>query len=474
MAEVLGIEFGVIEQKLTASWVQPHMFVPVIMIAKDDERLEPLLQITGVTYTEADARIYPYKEATAHLTGYIQELSEEELKEKEEAGYSPGDIIGKSGLEQEFEQKLRGNDGGRIYIVDENGDEKQEIIKTEPIDGETIQLTIDSQLQKKMYEQFGEDVGTAAAIDPRTGEVLSLVSSPAYDPNDFVLGLSNEKWQALNEDPNKPLVNRFAQTFAPGSVFKPITGAIALESGKITPSSTVNVDGLTWQKDESWGDYYVKRVSEMSTPVNLEKALIYSDNIYFAQTALSIGEEEFITKSKDFGFGERLPIEYPIKTSQLVNDRFENDIQIADTGYGQGAIEMSILHTAIAFTPFLNDGNLIAPKLVEDESSTEANVWHANIVSSETASLINGALIQVVESPSGTAHAAKTPDRKLAGKTGTAELKMRQAEKGKENGWFVAYDSEKQDLLIAMLIENVEERGGSGYVVKQVRNLFLD
>src|SRR5699024_9934953 len=110
-------------------------------IAKDDERLDSLTEITGATYMEVDARIYPYKEVTTHLIGYIQELNEEELKEKEEEGYTLGDMIGKSGLEQEFEDKLRGQDGGRIYITDQDGEEKHEIIKTDPIDGETIHVT---------------------------------------------------------------------------------------------------------------------------------------------------------------------------------------------------------------------------------------------------------------------------------------------------------------------------------------------
>ncbi|WP_165820770.1 penicillin-binding transpeptidase domain-containing protein [Pueribacillus theae] len=474
LADLIGSTVEDIEKKLNATWVKPDTFVPITKIAKDDKRLNQLMEIKGVTYQEVSARVYPFKQIAAHLTGYVQEINKEELDERKSKGYQTGDLIGKSGLEQVFEDKLRGQNGGRIYIVDKDGTEKDEIANKNAIDGETIALTIDINIQKQVFKQLEGEAGTSAAINPMTGEVLVLASSPSYDPNQFVLGMTSEEWKALNEDPKKPLLNRFASTYPPGSVFKPITGAIALETSAISEETAVNVNGLKWQADNSWGDYYITRVSDPGKPIDLKNAFIYSDNIYFAQAALKIGGQKFLERSKDFGIGEKLPIEYPIETSQLVENSFDSQIQLADSGYGQGKVEMSILHTAISFTPFINEGNLLKPTLLKNGPDSNEHVWKANAIKDETASIINQSLIEVVEHPDGTGKGVKIKGKQMAGKTGTAELKKSRDEKGQENGLFVAYDNENPTLLVAMQIENVEDRGGSKAVVPKVKQIFLE
>lgn len=474
MAELLNLPFDSVEQKRNATWVRPDTFVPMTTISKEDNRLDQLLNIQGVTYLETDARIYPLKEAAAHLVGYVQEINAEELEDLKEKGYSAGDQIGKNGLEKVFEEKLRGQDGGRIYITDEDGNEKKEIAQQDPVHGETIELTIDSQKQKQTYEQLKGESGTATAIHPITGEVIALVNSPAYDPNQFVIGMTNEEWESLNEDPNKPLLNRFASTYAPGSVIKPITGAIALDSGAIDVNTSINVKGLDWQEDDSWGNYYVTRVTDPGKSVNFLTAMILSDNIYFAQAALKAGEKQFIEGAERFGFNEALPFKYPIKTSKITDESFESNIELADSGYGQGKVQMSILHTAIAYTAFLNEGNIVKPVLLKSDVSSENNVWKNAATTKETASIVNKAMIQVVADSNGTGADAKVSGKQIAGKTGTSELKKSKDELGQENGFFVAYDSGNPDLLVAMLIENVEGRGGSKLVVSKVKQLFAE
>ncbi|MFA8439368.1 penicillin-binding transpeptidase domain-containing protein [Pueribacillus sp. YX66] len=474
MAEILNLPLKTIEEKRNASWVKPDTFVPMTMISKEDDRLDSLLDIEGVTYMETDARIYPLKDAAAHLIGYVQEVNAEELEELKDKGYQSGDQIGKNGLEKVFEDKLRGKDGGRIYIMDEDGIEKEEIASQEPVHGETLTLTIDSNIQKLAFNELEGEAGTTAAIHPQTGEVLALVNSPSYDPNLFVLGISNEQWEALNEDPAKPLLNRFTSTYAPGSVFKPITGAIALDTGSIDKNTSIDVNGLKWQEDDSWGDYFITRVTDPGKSVDFQTAMVLSDNIYFAQAALKTGKKQFVDYAKQFGFDEALPFEYPIKTSKIIEGSFENDIQLADSGYGQGKVQMSILHTAIAYTPFLNDGNLLKPTLLKRDESSETDVWKKDVIKKETASFINNTLIQVVADPNGTGSEAKISGKQIAGKTGTSELKKSKDETGQENGFFIAYDSDIPELLIAMLIENVEERGGSKLVVPKVKKLFTE
>lgn len=475
LADLLQLPIETIESKRNAAWVEANMFVPITTIAKDDHRLDELLKIQGVTYMETDARIYPLKETTAHLIGYVQEINADELKEFKEKGYREGDQIGKNGLEKVFEDKLRGKDGGRIYIVDEEGIEKEEIARQEPVHGETIQLTIDVNVQKRIYAELQKELGTAAALDPKTGEVLALVSAPSYDPNRFVLGMTSSEWEALNEDPNKPLLNRFSSTYAPGSVIKPITGAIALDSKAVERKTAFDVKGLKWQADSSWGDYFITRVTDPGKPVELETAMIISDNIYFAQAALKTGEKQFLEGAKRFGFGESIPFEYPIKKSTLTNEKsFKNEIELADSGYGQGKVEMSILHLAAAYTAFLNEGNVLKPQLLKNDADAGKQIWKEQATDPNTASLMNDLLVQVVHHPNGTGTGAKIAGKQIAGKTGTAELKKTKDENAEENGLFVAYDSEKQDMLVAMLVENVKERGGSKYVVSKVKKVLAN
>ena len=158
------------------------------------------------------------------------------------------------------------------------------------------------------------------------------------------------------------------------------------------------------------------------------------------------------------------PLE-PSKTGSM-----DTEILLADTGYGQGEMEMNIVHLAATYTPFINKGNLITPTLLLDDEKAKA--WKENVISEEQAALINNMLQKVVEDPQGTAHKAKLDGLPLAGKTGTAELKVKQGEKGTENGWFVAYNTENPSLLVAMMIEGIQDKGGSGIVVEKVKNIF--
>ena len=169
-----------------------------------------------------------------------------------------------------------------------------------------------------MHEQFKEDKSCSVAMNPYTGEVLALVSTPAYDNNDFIMGLSSEQWTVLNEDENKPMYNRFRQVWCPGSTFKPITAAVGLESGAIDPMEDYGNVGLSWQKDASWGSYHVTTLHAYE-PVILENALIYSDNIYFAKAALKIGSEEMESSLTGLGFNEELPFEIKMAESQYSN-----------------------------------------------------------------------------------------------------------------------------------------------------------
>ena len=487
IAELLEIESEVIEKKLSAKWVKEDSFVSIKTIPKvaeielmkieqdeevlkENERQEKLLEIPGVMISDTEVREYPLGEAAAHLVGYVQSVTAEDLENHAGEGYTANSVMGKSGMEGLFEKELKGQNGSSIYIVDSAGNKKAELASIFVQDGKDIQLTIDADLQRSLYAQFKEDKSCSVAMNPYTGEVLALVSTPSYDNNDFIMGLSNEQWTALNEDENKPMYNRFRQVWCPGSTFKPIIAAIGLESGAIDPMEEYGNEGLSWQKDSSWGSYYVTTLHTYE-PVILENALIYSDNIYFAKAALKIGAEEMERSLTELGFNEEIPFDIKMAKSQYSNtENIETEIQLADSGYGQGQVLVNPLHMACIYSAFCNEGNIVKHYLVYQAEAT-VTFWKPGAFSKETANQVLEGTKKVVNDSHGTGHAAHRDDIVLAGKTGTAEIKASKDDtSGTELGWFAIYSTEEtveHPILIISMVEDVKGRGGSGYVVKK-------
>ena len=487
IAELLETTSEVIEKKLSAQWVKDDSFVPIKTIPrveeiellkvepdedvlKEKERHESLLAIPGVMISDVEVREYPLGEAAAHLVGYVQSVTAEDLEEHAGEGYTANSVIGRSGMEGLFEKELKGQNGCRIYIVNSEGKEKEELACILVQHGQDIKLAIDASLQIALYEQFQEDKSCSVAMNPYTGEVLALVSTPSYDNNDFIMGLSSEQWTALNDDEDKPMYNRFRQVWCPGSTFKPVTAAVGLESGAIDPNEDYGNVGLSWQKDTSWGSYYVTTLHAYE-PVILENALIYSDNIYFAKAALKIGYEEMESSLTQLGFNAELPFEIKMAKSQYSNsESIETEIQLADSGYGQGQVLVNPLHLACIYSAFCNEGNIIKPYLVY-QNEVSAEYWISGAFSSETASRVLEGTKKVVNDSHGTGYAAHRDDIVLAGKTGTAEIKASKDDtSGTELGWFAVFTAEKtveRPILIISMVEDVKGRGGSGNVVKK-------
>ncbi|MBL0386196.1 penicillin-binding transpeptidase domain-containing protein [Tumebacillus sp. ITR2] len=454
MATLLHMNTQTIQDKLHAAWVKPDLFVPIKVLPQTDMLVPKLTALPGVTTQKQKVRAYPLGEAAAHLIGYTGD-----------------DGQGKAGLEKLLNDRLSGRNGGRITIQTADGITKQTVAEKKPLAGEAVQLTLDAKLQENVYEQLHHELGAGVALHPLTGEVLAMVSTPSYDPNEMAHGVTDEQWKSWNEDPNHPFLNRFADDYPPGSAFKPLVAAMALDTNIITPQETHEIPGKQWQKSAAWGDYYVTRVSDTYIQVDLEKALIASDNIYFAQTALKMGEKSFTDEAMKFGFGEKLPLLYPFDLSALANSGMKNDIQLADSGYGQGEVLMTPMHVAAAYTAFSNEGNMLTPYLFAKEAK---KVWKPNAIQPDVARLIEQDLVQVIDNPNGTGHGAKIDGMTLAGKTGTAELKQTQNTTGKELGWFVAYDTQDPHLLVTLMVENVQGRGGSHLLASKMRTLFQE
>lgn len=475
LAELLDLNVEVITQSLEASYVQDDTFVPLKQISKDDtETEEKLLEIPGILINDVEERIYPLGAAAGHLTGYIQPITAEELEEKSSEGYHANSVIGKSGLELAFESELRAMDGSRINIVDADGNVVETLASQEAQDGKDIYVTIDASLQQKAYDEFSEDLGTAAAMNPKTGEVLALVSTPGYDPNEFIMGMSSSRWEELSSDESRPLNSRFQSTWVPGSTFKAITAAVGVENGSIKPDENLGYVGLSWQKDESWGNYHVTTLTDYGEEVNLENALIFSDNIYFARAALNIGETALVDKFKEMGFDEELPFELSLAVSTYDDDgKIDSDIQLADTGYGQGQLLVNPVHLLSMYSLFVNDGSMIQPVLTYQDGYT-GQYWKEGVVSADTANLVKEDLIQVIENPSGTGASAKIDNVTMLGKTGTAEIKDSQDDTdGVERGWFICETTDETEKPIAVvgMVEDVKDKGGSSYVTEKVHNI---
>ncbi|PEY29064.1 MecA protein [Bacillus cereus] len=466
IAQLLNMSIEEVDQKLTAKWIKPDSYVP-IGILPEGRTQSDYISLEGVSSRPVKVRTYPLGEAAAHLTGYIGEVNAEELKLLQKKGYQADDLVGKTGLEKVLENKLRGEKGRRVFMEDENGKEIKNLAKTEARDGENVTLTIDASIQEKIYNEMKNEAGSSAAINPKTGETIALVSSPAYNPNIIVRGASKAQREVWNNDLKNPMINRFTQAVVPGSVFKTITGAIGLEAKVINPTEEFKIEGLKWTKDSSWGNYYVTRVKDAS-PINFDKAMKYSDNIYFAQQALKIGKDQYESMLKKFGFHEKLPIEYEFPVSIIAKDGIKSDIQLADTGYGQGQVLMTPLHLALTYAPIVNEGNIPSPHLIQKEVKN----WKENVISKESQRILKSALIKVINDSDGAGKIAKIDGMTLAGKTGTAELKESKEAEGKELGWFAAFDANAPNMIVTMMIEDVKGRGGSSIPGEKIKHIF--
>lgn len=479
LSELTGVSIEYINTELSRSYVKDDTFVPIKKISKDDnEKKEALLKIPGVKLTNTSARVYPLGEEAAHLIGYVQKINEQELEQNKEKGYSSSSVIGKNGLEKAYEDRLRAVDGKEIIIVDEKGNKIKQLAKQDKKDGEDIKLTIDSKIQKQLYDNLKNDKGFFVVMNPNTGELLGAVSTPSYNSNDFVLGMTQDKWNELNNNEAKPMYNRFLQTYAPGSTFKPITAAIGLNSGKITKETTFSYSGLSWQKSASWGNVFITTLTQYNGPKNIKNALIHSDNIFFAQAAMQIGAETMCSSLNSIGFNEQIEFPLSLKKSTFSSDgKISNEKKLADTGYGQADVLVNPIHMASIYSSFANSGNMVKP-YIEYNEDIKTTYLKENAFSKDTADEIRQDLIQVVENPEGTANDMKLPNKVIAGKTGTAELKKTadDTESG-TLGWFDCFTvntSSNDNMLIISMVENTQNNssGGSHYLIKKIRGLF--
>ncbi len=448
LASALDIEEAAVESAMSASWVQDGMFVPVKTLSAADYRAASaqLDAVQGISVQQTSGRVYPYAETCAHLTGYVQTASAEDLEAHADEGYTQESLIGKSGLEAAYESDLRAKDGVRIIVRNASGQEKAVIAETAAQDGKDIVTTIDLSAQQALYDDMGENEGAAVAMNAQTGEVLALVSTPSYDPNDFANGMDNAQWEALSNDTRNPMLSRYQSAYCPGSTFKAITAAIGLESGTIT-ADTVFEKTERWQKDSSWGSNYVTTTHLYDEPSNLANALRYSDNIFFAQLADQIGAQTLADGLDAIGFNSTLPFELTL-TQSSYGERLNDAQTLAATGYGQGDLLINPVHMTALYTAYVNEGSILQPYLIYADG--ERKVYKEDAYSADTAQTLLEDLRQTMSSY------GDNPTN-AAGKTGSAEV-----DNGAEViGWTCAVN---EQAALTVMMENTKEEGSSLYV----------
>lgn len=409
-------------------------------------------------YIEA-VREYPNGELASHVLGYTGEMSDRELVKKRSQGYRLGDVVGQMGVEAAFEQQLRGEWGGQQVEVDGKGRIVKILGAKAAKTGQNVYLTIDINLQKAAEKALGLRQGAIVALDPRNGEVLAMVSRPAFDPNIFTKRIAPAQWKSL-QSKDHPFVNRALRGFPPASTFKIITTTAAIESGKFAPSTILptyacmNIGGTTfcdWNR-AGFG------------PLGFAGALAWSSDTFFYQIGRGIGGEVLIDWTRRYGFGKKTGIELAAEEARglVADDKWKQanlDLpwSVGDTvnmSIGQGFLQVSPLQTARMFAVPANDGYLVQPHLLKNNET--AKTWRKSLnLKPDTVRVIRQGLRQVVDG--GTGKALNSPNIPPAsGKSGTAE-----AFGHKSHTWFGGYaPSSKPEIVVVAFAEHSGGGGG--------------
>ena len=449
IAAAWDVKVTSLETLLKQSWVTDDTFVPVKIVTDSPA-------MTGAAYQTIGSRTYPLGEAAAQLIGYVGTATADDIRK--DPTLTANSKIGKTGLEQVYDKRLRGTDGGQISI--QNGDNIHPLLTKKAVNGKSLKLTIDANQQKIAYTQLAGKAGSVVTMNPTNGELLTLASSPSYDPNAFVNGISQTDYDKYANNTSLPLLSRFAQRYAPGSTFKMLTAAIALQNKTITPDTTKSISGLKWQKDSSWGDYKVTRTVDAASE-NMTQALVNSDNIWFAQTALKMGAFAYLKGLAPL-FKTQADLPLTMKKAQISNSgKLASETLLADTAYGQGQLLLSPIEQAAMYSTIANGGTMQQPTLIQGTKGKRTS----SVLQANAADTVKTALTHVVSDQTGTAHDLAIDGHTIAAKTGTAELKQKQDTDGKENGFLVAMDADKNTYLTVALIEGT----GSGDVVTAMK-----
>lgn len=482
LAEILGMNVEDIKKKIDR---QENPLEPIRI--KNDVSLEIVTkieehrdQLPGVTIDIQAIRNYVNNELAAHIFGYVGEISEVEMEKGKAQGYKSGDIVGKFGLEKVYDKDIRGTDGGEQIEVNVTSRPVKMLGKKEPVPGNDLVLTIDSKIQKAaekaiddrlhyLQTKLGNVNAKAAAavvMNPNTGEVLAIVSRPAFNPNWFNGGISSKNWKMINDNPFDPMQNRaISGEYPPGSTFKIVTGTAALELGKVAPEEKIFDSGHHWLIPKG------NAMNEALGWIDFKTALSKSDNVYFYEMGNRLGIDNLEKYARMYGLGDYTGINLPEESNGLVaNQKYKMKVygedwylsETFDAAIGQGFQLVTPIQMATVMGEVANGGHRYRPYLVSRIASPSGQIVktfepeeRGSIkVSERNLNLIRDALHEVAM-PGGTAASIfEGFPISIAGKTGTAENPH-----GDDHGWFVAYAPfDHPTVVVAVIVE----QGGFG------------
>ena len=473
VASLLRIPF----QELTdaVAKVPPDSLLPVrvrrgLSLAEVAKVEEWKLELPGVITEVEPQRVYPNSRFAAHLLGYVREASDEQLKQ---GRYRRGEMVGQSGLERLLDEYLRGQDGGERIEVDAMGRPVRRVQQTEPHAGAQVTTTIDRGIQEAAERAMEGQAGAVVVMDPRNGDVLAMVSTPAFEIDRFTGTIDREAWLRVVQDPNFPLLNRTIQTqYAPGSVFKIVVAAAGLQEGTITPLDRTHCSG-----EFQLGNTIFKDWKEGGHgTVDLRGAIQHSCNIFFYEAGLKIGGAAIVRYASAFGFGQPTAINLPgekfglLPKPQAARGRQGKPFPVGETinmSIGQGTVLVTPMQVARFMAAVANGGVLWRPRLVQRvERPDRGVVWsdqgqvNGHVELSPVVWAFLRQSLWAVVNDNGTGAAARIPGIDIAGKTGTAQMIAKsKAEKGQDHAWFAAFAPAKAPEVVVVVIA---ERGGKG------------
>ena len=415
-------------------------------------------------------RLYRHAHQTAHLLGYLGEVTDADLA-RARSPYLPGDPIGKKGVEWLYEDDLRGERGEEVVVVDSRGQRIEEVQRVPSDPGRDLRLTIDLEMQQIAAEQLEGKVGAIVALDPRNGEVLAMVSSPSFDPNRFARRLRREEWQELVENPSHPLQNRAIQNvYPPGSVFKIVMALAGLDLGVVDPATTrVRCNGFS----KIYNHRFRCHKAGGHGLTDLRDSLKHSCNVFYHQLGLKLDVDQIADYAKRFGLGEKSGVDLDGERDGLVPSRKWSQERRKTPWYpgetisvstGQGPILVTPLQVAVLTAAVANGGSVLTPRLVRSEKPPKARGLN---LPAEHLERVRDALWSVVNEPTGTGRAARLDGVAIAGKTGTAQVITQETRtdnkdlpmQHRDHAWFTSYaPAESPELVVVVFVEH----GGAG------------
>lgn len=373
----------------------------------------------GLIVKKISTRLYPYGKALAPLVGYVSQVTQEDLAEAPAGTLAMGEVLGRTGMEKTYEKDLRGEPGLVLKIT---GAYEQTLLETPPKDGRDLTLTVDAALQDRLYHELEPYAASLVLREVQGGAIKALVSTPSFDPYSFSVGIGQAAYDALLHDPKRPLVAKFLENTVPGSSQKVLTAMAALRAKLWAQDDTMDINENTWQADSTWGDYYVRRFDkDVNGSFDLKKALVHSDNIFFARLSLKMGVDPFLEGMKKLGYGASPITDFPATPSMVMPNGFElYPILLGDSGYGQGAITMSPIHLANVYAALADpEGRLLQAHLLKETEPAPMAPQDYQALGKEDQEYLQEALASVVTESYPFVNRGPVL---MAGKSGTAEL----------------------------------------------------